>query len=297
MMVAAELEAAARWVTAGLGAPLEMLWGGLNWSGGSISLRILENHLINTRVNDQRLIDFVLPHVANRFQLPRVKVTLGDFKMADDAQQLANSINMMLQGYLDPETVWSNMGLDPGKIRERLEIHHKWTNNLTLIDTLKSGEIQNVMQTMATKNQILMQFEAQLLQETLEARAKRSKMTSLAEYAGKLREKGYATALEFENSSQLLQRLDPMMQQAIITNLQVSMPLTARLLMERLGLEQQGAMQQGAMQQGAMPAIAPAPAMPDMQGQQHGQQPGQQPGMPAEAPMPDQRPPRRDGGV
>lgn len=99
MMVSAEMEAAARGVATGVGCPLEMLWGGLNWTGASLTLRMLENHFLNTRENNNRFLAWMAPHLASNCDLTPVELELSEFKMADDAQHISNSINLMLQGY------------------------------------------------------------------------------------------------------------------------------------------------------------------------------------------------------
>src|SRR5208283_151797 len=84
MMVATEMEAAARVIGCGLGCPIEMVWGGLNWSGASVSLRVLENHFLNDRENNERLLAFLVPKLSQYYRLPMVDVKLSEFKMAAD---------------------------------------------------------------------------------------------------------------------------------------------------------------------------------------------------------------------
>jgi len=81
-----------------LGVPIEFVKGGVNWTGSSISLRIVENHFLSYR---EHLLDFLnyfmIPKVAEFLKYPTVAVEMKKFKMADDTEskQLAIQLNQL----------------------------------------------------------------------------------------------------------------------------------------------------------------------------------------------------------
>jgi Tfp pilus assembly protein PilN len=249
MMVAAEMEAAARVIAAGVGCPVEMIWGGLNWSGASVSLRVLENHFINDRENCERLLGFLIPKIASYFRMPRIQCKLSEFRMADDVQQQANLINLMTQGFLSRESVIGEMGFDPGEEFTHLAAEHKKLNSITMSDNVAASHMNTVIQMLEAKAQILMQHELAITQAELQAQGERDRLQTLKNHVDALHEKGYATPLEFDQSATLLSRIDPNLSQLILSNWQATMPNTVLLLTAKMQQNQANlAGQQQAMQ-------------------------------------------------
>lgn len=249
MMVAPEIEAAARVIAAGVGCPIELIWGGLNWSGASVSLRVLENHFINMREDCERLLGFLVPKMANYFRMTPVDVKLAEFKMADDVQQQANAINLMLQGYLDRKNVVGEMGYDPDEVFDNLEDEHKRLNTITMKDNVAASHMNTVIAALEAKAQVLLQYELGHLQTQLQIQEERERLQALNAHVRGLHEKGYTTPLEFDQSAQLLQGMDPNLSQMILQQWSQTMPNVTMLLMQRMGAQQQqAAISQQAMQ-------------------------------------------------
>jgi hypothetical protein len=286
MMVAAEMEAAARNIAMGLGCPLELVMGGLNWSGASVSLRVLENHFLNDRQNSQRLLDYIEPKLATHFNLPRIKLRLSDFKMADDAQMLANKINLMVQGFLDRGSVLPEIGHDPDQVFESLKTEHQRLNEITTQDNIASANLNVIIQRLQSHGEILLKYELQLLEQQAAAKADRARVADIAALATDLRNKGYATPVEFEHSVRMLQAMNPAVRDAVLAQWSQSMPLVSQLLMEKSRLN--------GLASGAPPATGPD-AMQMNQPMAGPQDPyGGATGQPVENPdeLPEQRPPR-----
>lgn len=301
MMVAAEMEAAARVIAAAVGCPIEMIWGGLNYSGGSVSLRVLENHFINEREDDQRLLDFLMPRLGRHYKLPSATARLSDFKMADDAQQTANKVNLLLQGFLSRKSVLPEMGHDPDTEFDHLMDEHKKLNAITMQDNLASAHMQTIIQALEAKANIMLQFELQLQQEMMQASAERKRLSDLNAHVQSLHAKGYTSPIELDQSAQILAGMQPQMQQAVLSTWSQSMPLVTQMLMQRAQQAQAGmAAVQTAMSapQGAQsPGAAAGAGMdPGAQGPySDGEGAGGQDLAPDVAPPPDVLPPRRQG--
>lgn len=310
MMVAAEMEAAARVIAAGIGCPVEMIWGGLNWSGASVSLRVLENHFINDRENCERLLGFLVPKIAAYFRMPRINVRLSDFQMADDVQKQGNLINLMLQGFLSRESVVGEMGYDPTEEFRRLEGEHAKLNAITMKDNVAASHMNTVIQMLEAKAQVLMAHELRITQTELDAQSERERLQMIKDHVAKMHQAGYATPIEFDQSVMILGRMDPNMSSLILTQWQQTMPFTTAMLTERLAKTQQDqAGQQAAMQAAGEANVNPGAAGgADLSEGAQGPYDAESGGdngpanedsfAPEEAePMPEQRPPQRAAGT
>ena len=106
---------------AGLGFPREFVFGGLSWSGSSVSLRILENAANDYRAAVQAEIQFTVSSVLRFLGLPQVDIRLEKFKMADDLQRAGFDANLAREGTLSWETVLEERDHDPTLERERVQ--------------------------------------------------------------------------------------------------------------------------------------------------------------------------------
>ena len=307
MMVASEIEGAARIIACGMGCPIEMMWGGLNWSGASVSLRVLENHFINDRENSARMLSFLAPKLASYFRLPPVKLKFSDFKMADDVQRQASDTNLMLQGFLSRESVLGDLGYDPEEELTRLSKEHDAMNAITMKDNLAAAHMNMVIQSLTAKANVLLQFEIEAAQKTMQAQADRIRVGNLASYVSKLHAAGYTAPAEFDQTSAILQRMDPAAQSQILGSWAQSMPFVVSLLAQKLNMDGQALLGAQQAMQGAQGAQNPGPAgQSNMAVGAAGPFAGALPGGPSISgqgsagqdssaqPLPEQRPPQRD---
>lgn len=90
LMLHQEMRAWSEQIIAGMHVPTEFVFGGLSYSGSNVSMRMLENQLIGFRT-DQLILcrDFILGRVADYMGWPRPKIHMKRFKMADDLQRSA----------------------------------------------------------------------------------------------------------------------------------------------------------------------------------------------------------------
>lgn len=111
--VQAEMEQIRQQICGGLDVPQEFIYGGLNWSGSSISLRVLEN-LFLARISqlDNFLRDFVVPSMQRFCSLPKIVVRHTDFKMADDVQQKQLAMNLRQTNTISDRTTIEELGFD-----------------------------------------------------------------------------------------------------------------------------------------------------------------------------------------
>jgi hypothetical protein len=169
MMVTQEQEMVGKSIAAGLGVPIEFIMGGLSWTGSSVSLRILENAFLNLRNYDLKFINqHLIPKLARVYKMPKIEVQFTKFKMADDIQAKSQAFNLMQAGFLSRKSVLEQDGYNNDTEMEQMEKEHITLNRIQNSDMLATQEMQNVLQIMQTKNQIIAQNEGQKLVQEIQ---------------------------------------------------------------------------------------------------------------------------------
>ena len=109
LMLTNEIQEMTNQVLAGMGVPNEFVYGGLQWSGANISLRMLENQFINYRNMMQSVIDYIVAQCHTYFNMPKINVRMQSFKMADDIAQKDLFMRMVEAGMLSKHTMMSEL--------------------------------------------------------------------------------------------------------------------------------------------------------------------------------------------
>jgi len=108
-----EFKLSGQMIAGGLGIPQELLYGGMSYSGSSVSLRVVENGFLSYREMIQEFLsDFLVPNLRRYFRLPVVNVRLQDFKMAEDIQKKQIAINLKASGDMSTKTLINELGYD-----------------------------------------------------------------------------------------------------------------------------------------------------------------------------------------
>ena len=108
-----ELNASQSRILLGLGVPPEFLVSG-TWTGGSISVRMVENLLLNYRTEQENLVEFILNEVLpiENIDPSKVKVRLSNFKMADDIQFKQLLMNLNQTQKISDKSLLTEIGYD-----------------------------------------------------------------------------------------------------------------------------------------------------------------------------------------
>jgi hypothetical protein len=154
-------------ITGGLDVPQEFIYGGLNWSGSSISLRVLENLFINRKEQlDRFLKEFVLPNVQRFCDLPDIDIHHRDFKMADDAQQKQIALGLRQTNTISDQTTIEELGFDyDTELKRRDKEEDERINSLERTQ-LAQAETQGRSMIIQARYQSLAQAEAEKTNET-----------------------------------------------------------------------------------------------------------------------------------
>jgi hypothetical protein len=89
LMVTGEIVEAENSIIASLGIPREFLYGGLSATGSGVTLRMLENQLLNYTTQLVEQAQWILDKSAEFLGWKKIKVSLEPFKLVDDVQQKA----------------------------------------------------------------------------------------------------------------------------------------------------------------------------------------------------------------
>jgi len=101
-------------IISGMGVPNEFVFGGLQWSGSNVSLRMLENQFMRYMQDLSRFIrTFLVPKIAAYLDWPNVSVRFKPFKMADDLQRKALYMQLNQAGKLSDTTLLQDSDFNP----------------------------------------------------------------------------------------------------------------------------------------------------------------------------------------
>jgi len=153
LMLSPELNYLNQTIVGGLGMSAEMMFGnGLNYTGSSITLRMLENDFIQNR---SQLIDLTL-WIKDKIRIwldyPNINnIKFSDFRMADDVQRNQQNIGLNAQGKISDQTLLSSLG-------------HDWSQEVRKM--VVETQVKNYLMDLQTKGSARSQGEAMLIQNT-----------------------------------------------------------------------------------------------------------------------------------
>ena len=112
LMLAAEIDWVSKQIITSMGVPMEFVYGGLTWTGSSITLRMLENSMIGLRDNSELWLQWIVDKIASQFKLEAPKVRLSELKMADDVQRQQILMSLEAAEKIASSTLLDEMGFD-----------------------------------------------------------------------------------------------------------------------------------------------------------------------------------------
>lgn len=109
LMLTNEIQEITNQILAGMSVPNEFVYGGLQWSGANVSMRMLENQFINYRNMMQEVINYIVKECSINFGIAEIKVYMQPFKMADDVAQKDLLIRLSEGMIISKHTVMSEL--------------------------------------------------------------------------------------------------------------------------------------------------------------------------------------------
>lgn len=108
-----DMEMVRQQIAGGLDVPVEFILGGLNWTGASVSLRVLENLFLNMIEDLERFEStFLIPRLQRFLRLPKIDTRHQDFKMADDSQQKQVALSLRQTNTISDRTTVEELDFD-----------------------------------------------------------------------------------------------------------------------------------------------------------------------------------------
>ena len=108
-----EMRAWSEQIIAGMHVPAEFIYGGLQYSGSNVSMRMLENQFLGYRSNLLIMCkDFILARIARYMGWSKPKISFKPFKMADDLQKVAMAFQMNQAMKISDTTLLSEADYD-----------------------------------------------------------------------------------------------------------------------------------------------------------------------------------------
>ena len=164
MMLGPEIEWVSKQIISSMGVPVEFVYGGLTWTGSSITLRMLENSLTGMRDQADRFISFVVGRVSKFMDWTKPEAYLTELKMADDIarQQLAMGLEasgkISTSSLLD-ELDWDFMAEEEKKAKE-FPIKAKAMIREAMLNARAQGEAGVLQNNYMMRTQIQQQAQA-----------------------------------------------------------------------------------------------------------------------------------------
>jgi len=147
MMLTPELNYLTQTIVGGMGIPQEFLFGGLNWTGSSVSLRTLENDFIQNRSQLLTLIHWMKDKIRIYCGLPNVKsIRFADFRMADDIQRNQQLIGLNAQMKVSNQTLLTELGYDYEQEQQKMIEEIYIENHLSELRSKGMAKIQGESQ-------------------------------------------------------------------------------------------------------------------------------------------------------
>lgn len=140
-----EMEVWSRHIVAGMGVPEEFVFGGMQYSGSNVSMRMLENMFLGYRTDHESMLnDFVIRRIAAFMDWPAVKAHMRRFKMADDLQRTAFYFQLNQAMKLSDQTLLQEADQDPAVelVRREQELNRQldYTKKMQIAQANAAGE-------------------------------------------------------------------------------------------------------------------------------------------------------------
>jgi hypothetical protein len=161
LTITPELKLVEQQIAGGLGVPLEFIMGGLNWTGSSITLRILENHFLTIIKFHDEFLEWLTTRMSRYFKIPKIRCRQANFKMADDMQYKQLVMSMQQAGNVSASTVLAENNLNFREEQEEIKKEMELKNQLMGITQIQNAEIQGQMMLIQAKYQALAQIQSQ----------------------------------------------------------------------------------------------------------------------------------------
>lgn len=237
LLLTQEMRALSEQIISGMGVPQEFFFGGLSYSGSSVSLRMLENQFLRYLSGLQQLLNtFIIRRIAAHMDWPAVKVRFKPFKMADDLQRKAYLFQLNQAGKISDTTLLQDSDLSPEEEDALLKSETKRRLEAVKQQQLAEAEIAGEAQVVNARYQAKAQTVIAQEQQQAMAGMHGAAPGEPGEGVGSPPVTPQQPAEGFEQVVQRMRALDPQAQQRILQRIGQSNPQLAGQIGKGLGL-------------------------------------------------------------
>jgi hypothetical protein len=154
LLLGPEIEITNKEITGGMGVPIELVMGGLSWSGSSVSLRTLENHFLMYRRLLLRFVNWAKNRIRLYLGYPDVEIGFTEFKMADDIQRKQIVIQLNAANKISDHTMLTELGFDYDDELSMIEKEADQRNRIQALTMKAQAEAQGEATIIAAKYQV-----------------------------------------------------------------------------------------------------------------------------------------------
>lgn len=168
LLLSQEIRVWSEHIVAGMGIPVELIFGGLSYSGSNVSLRMLENTFLGYLQDHLSMLRWVIQRTASWLGWSPIKARFKPFKMADDLQRKAYLFQLNQAGKLSDESLMADADFDSSKEDAIMERESTRRAAAVKKQRLQQAEIDGESQAAAMKWQLKLQSQQEKHQAAMQ---------------------------------------------------------------------------------------------------------------------------------
>jgi hypothetical protein len=162
LLIGPEMEEGNKAVCGGMGIPIEFVFGGLSWSGSSITLRILENFFVGYRSDIIRVLNFIVRQLRRVNDWPECEMDMTELRMADDIQRQQLAIQLNAANKISDSSLMNEFGWDSLKEAELIKKEDKFRSEIAQMQSSSQAVASGESSVISARYQAIAAIENQV---------------------------------------------------------------------------------------------------------------------------------------
>lgn len=142
LLLTNELKQIGEAIVTSMGVPVEFAFGGMSFSGSSISLRMLENQFLRNQTQQTKLVSFIVNSISRFLGIEPCIAEFTSIRTADDVQRKQILVSLAQANKLSNRTLLSEFNLDLRSEQDAIESEQKVQSRLEARQFLNNAENQ-----------------------------------------------------------------------------------------------------------------------------------------------------------
>jgi hypothetical protein len=180
LLLSQEIRVWSEHIIAGMGIPVELVFGGLSFSGSNVSLRMLENNMLSYLQHHLALLKWTMKNISSYLGWPMAPARFKPFKMADDLQRKAYLFQLNSAQKLSDESLLADSDYDSAKEDAIMDRESSRRAEAVKKSQLLQAELQGEAQSVQAKWQSKIQLQQAKDQMILQNEMAKDQMASQA---------------------------------------------------------------------------------------------------------------------